>query len=577
MKKIFKLKPIITISLCILLIVALGSYVFATNLVDGKDKQKNAKKIEEYISKQYDKDKDKIFENLSEKMKLSDKTEKHSVIVVFKESLTKSRKNEMKKLIGSYDVKHEFKNISGFATKLNQDQITKLANLDIVSHIEYDEPVKAVNDTASYWFGAEKARSDFNVDGNRDGNLSSYSKDDVVVAVLDTGIDKNHVDLDGGKVIGWKDYVNNQTSPYDDHGHGTHVSGIIAGEGDGNSSYVGVAKGTALVGVKVLDSNGDGSMSDVTAAIDWCVTNKDTYGIDVINLSLGTSSSSDGTDSTSLAVNNAVDNGIVVVVAAGNYGPSKYTIGSPGAAEKALTIAAMADVGENGFNLASFSSRGPTADERIKPDISAPGYQITAPKSGTTSSYVTYNGTSMATPFTAGTIALMLDADSTLTPTNIKNILISTAHDWGPSGQDIDYGYGRLDAYDAIKQAGGFTGSNIQIPDHIFDSESINSEKASDIWEFQVTDTSNPISVTLIMPDWKRVWWWGSPDFDAYLYDSNGNELASSTGTSRQETLTYQPTQTGTYTLKVYSYSGTGNYFFDISVGGGSLTLTQDQ
>ncbi|WP_054673398.1 S8 family serine peptidase [Calditerricola satsumensis] len=137
------------------------------------------------------------------------------------------------------------------------------------------------------------------MDGNRDGNPLSYSKNDVVVAVIDTGIDAGHVDLDGGKVIGWKDFVNNRTAPYDDNGHGTHVAGIIAGEGQADSRYKGVVPGAALVGVKVLNASGSGSMSTVTAAIDWCIQNKDVYGIRVLNLSLGTSGSSDGTDATS--------------------------------------------------------------------------------------------------------------------------------------------------------------------------------------------------------------------------------------------------------------------------------------
>lgn len=115
-------------------------------------------------------------------------------------------------------------------------------------------------------------------------------------------------------------------------------------------------------------------------------------------MSLGTSGSSDGTDTVSQAVNRAADAGIIPVVAAGNSGPARYTIGSPGAAAKAITVAAMADPNELGFGLASFSSRGPTRDERVKPDIAAPGVAIMAPKANTTSQYVAYSGTSMATP-----------------------------------------------------------------------------------------------------------------------------------------------------------------------------------
>lgn len=572
MKNMFNGKKMVSIILCVFMVVSLSTYGFANNDKIKTDKPKVKSEIKD-MTKLFDKNKDKLFESLSEKMNKSKDKDELSVIVVFNEKADKAKKDDMKNLLGNYKTKHEYKNIPAVAMKLNKGQINKLSKLDIVKQIEYDEEVKAFNDTANDWFGTEKARNDFGLDGDRDGNSSSYSKNDVVVAVLDTGIDGNHVDLDGGKVIGWKDYVNSQSSPYDDHGHGTHVAGIVAGEGDGNSNYEGVAKGAALVGVKVLDSNGDGSMSNVTAAIDWCVTNKDVYGIDVINMSLGTRGSSDGTDSTSLAVNNAVENGITVLVAAGNDGPTKYTIGSPGAAEKAITVANMIDVGENGFGLAYLSSRGPTADGRTKPDIGAPGTNITAPKTNSTNGYTVKSGTSMATPFTAGTVALMLDANSNLTPTQIRSILISTVHDWGPNGQDLDYGYGRLDGYEAVKQAGGLSGTNIAVPNHMYGSDSLASKGAIDTWEFTVNDTSYPIAITLQMTNWGS----GTPDFDLYLYDSSDNKLASSLGTKRQEQIYFTPSSAGTYKIKVYAYSGSGDYFFDLSTGGNSLTLVQNQ
>src|SRR3989338_9856011 len=177
-------------------------------------------------------------------------------------------------------------------------------------------------------------------------------------------------------------------------------------------------------------------------------------------MSIGSAGSSDGTDSTSLIVDSAVDAGLVGTVAAGNEGPKKYTIGSPAAAAKAITVGAMADVDPGvataglpakGFYQAYFSSRGPTADGRIKPDISAPGVKITAAKAGTTNGYIEYNGTSMSSPFVAGLAGLMLQASSTLTPTEIKTKIMNTAIDWDGAGADIDYGAGRLDGYEAIK------------------------------------------------------------------------------------------------------------------------------
>ncbi len=115
----------------------------------------------------------------------------------------------------------------------------------------------------------------------------------------------------------------------------------------------------------------------------------------VVNLSLSSSGSSDGTDSMSVAVSRAFDNGVLPVVAAGNEGPPTSTVGSPGAAAKAVTVCSMADTGENGFFVSSFSSRGATADGRVKPDLCAPGHRVTAPGANTGNSYVIYSGTSM--------------------------------------------------------------------------------------------------------------------------------------------------------------------------------------
>lgn len=147
---------------------------------------------------------------------------------------------------------------------------------------------------------------------------------------------------------------------------------------------------------------------------------------------------------TSMAVNNAFAKGILPVVAAGNSGPVRYTVGSSAAAKNALTVGAFADIGERGFHVTDFSSRGPTKDNRIKPDIMATGYQIIAPYTNSENQYIAYSGTSMATPFVAGVAALMLDANESLTPLDLKTKITSTAQDWGPTGQDIDYGYGRL-------------------------------------------------------------------------------------------------------------------------------------
>ncbi|HLO03309.1 MAG TPA: S8 family serine peptidase [Symbiobacteriaceae bacterium] len=460
-------------------------------------------------------------------------------------------------------VTQQYRILPAVAAQATPAQIRQMAALPEVRHVEHDAEVRINLDGANNGFGTAKARADFGVDGDRDGNPNGFSTGDIVVAVIDTGIDASHVDL-AGKVVGWHDWVANRSTPYDDHGHGTHVSGIIAGKGAGNPLYKGVAPGASLVGLKVLDSRGSGSLSNVTAAVDWAVANKETYHIRVISMSLGTSGSSDGTDIVSQAVNRAAEAGIIPVVAAGNSGPTRYTVGSPGAAAGAITVGAMADPNEQGYQLAGFSSRGPTQDNRIKPEIVAPGVTISAPRAGSSNGYVNYSGTSMATPFVSGTIALMLDANPNLTVSGVRQILQQTAQDWGPPGQDVDYGWGRLDGWAAVKRAGNFSGG---LPPTLPTHESFNGTLSGvgQTAEHRITvqNTTFPLVTTLLLPLWAS----GSPDFDMTIYNPDGSELARSSGSNRQEVLARTVTQTGTYRVVVRSYAGAGAYALDISGG----------
>jgi serine protease AprX len=519
----------------------------------------------------YDTDGDKIAQNLNDLMLRNEGP--LPVIVVLNEPVSVAALTRRQQSIGSFEVKSTWTVIPGFAASMTPKQISALAQDATVRQIEYDNEVHACLGTAQTWFGTAKARTDWGVDGDRDGNPTSYSKNDIVITILDTGIDKNHYDLDGGKVIAFKDFVNSRTAAYDDHGHGTHCASMAAGSGDGNATYKGVAPGAALVGVKVLNSAGSGSTTTIINGINWVVSNKATYGIRVLSISLGSTGSSNGQDALSLACNSAVDAGIVVCVAAGNSGPARYTISSPAAADKPVTVGCMSDCGEKGYFLAYFSSRGPTADGRTKPEVCAPGWNITAAKKGTTNQYTTMSGTSMSTPFTAGTAALMLDANPSLTPTQIKSYLTSTAQDWGPTSSDVDYGAGRLQGYDAIKIAGGYTGTGPTVPAHVYQSENLGGTGKTDIWQVNVNSTSYPIAVTMIMPSWTS-----SQDFDLYLYNPSGTKVASSEGTTREEYIGYSPTTTGNYKIYAKSYAGSGSYYIDVScANAGSITLIQNQ
>jgi serine protease AprX len=523
-----------------------------------------------------DRNRNKVLDDLDARQAGRPASEREDVIVVLNVPASADRVGGFERTVGPFAIRRRFEVIDGFAAAMTKQQVLALATDPRVEHIEADSTAHALNDTSEQSFGVAGARMDApGLDGNADGNVSVYSEDDLVAAVIDTGIDAAHQDLDEGKVIGFKDFVNGATTPYDDNGHGTHVSATIAGDGDARPDrlYQGVAPAAALVGVKVLDRRGNGSESGVVSGIDWVVQNKATYGIEAINLSLGIAGCSSGTDATSLAVDRAADAGIVVSVAAGNEGPGTCTVGSPGAAAKALTVGAMADLGPNGFFQANFSSRGKTFDGRIKPDVSGPGVDITSAQAGTTGGYVNESGTSMATPFLAGVALLMLDANQALTPTQVKDKIMQTAIDWGrggdnktagSTGQDIDYGAGRLDAYAAIRSAGAHIGTPPPAPKHQLFQGTLSGTGTQVDYPIQVTNIGYPIAATMIMPAISAATA-VNPDFDLYLYSPTGAEVARSYTYSRQEQLGYHPTTTGTYTLRVVSFNGSGGYFVDLS------------
>ncbi|HTR82098.1 MAG TPA: S8 family serine peptidase [Bacteroidota bacterium] len=253
-----------------------------------------------------------------------------------------------------------------------------------------------------------------------DEDSDSSGGNGIKIGVIDTGIDYLHEAFGGGfgpgfTVAGGYNFVTNNPDPRDDNGHGTHVAGIIAGNAP---SFKGVAPHARLYAYKVLDANGNGSMSTVIAAIEQAV--KDS--VQIINLSLGTSDG-DPDDILSQAVDQAVEAGVVVVVAAGNDG-DYGTIDSPGAAREALTVGATN--AEN--SVASFSSRGPSNKiYGCKPDIVAPGESILSAKMN--GGYIAMTGTSMAAPFVAGAAALLKQRHPEWNAYQIRDALIASTRD----------------------------------------------------------------------------------------------------------------------------------------------------
>jgi len=499
--------------------------------------------------------------------------------------------------VGAFRVTERFDLIRGFAAVMTGAQAEALAETPGVFRVEQDFPVQATMDAADRDFGTEAARQTFNVTGQG-----------VEVCIVDTGVDPAHEQLDsktslGSSSIDFLDAVNGSTTAYDDQGHGTHVASIAVGDGTGGpqaASFGGVAPGASLSVAKVLNSLGSGTASQVIAGIDWCA---DRPNVRVISMSLGSSTPSDGQDALSLSVNRAVvEKGKVVVVAAGNSGDDQSTVGSPGAAARAITVGAVAEWSaptgapnhSDGVYLAYFSSRGPTLDGRTKPDVASPGVTITAAQAGTTSGYVTFSGTSMATPFVSGTVALGLQAHTSWTPDDVRSAIEGTAQDRGPTGKDNDWGAGLLDGYGFVARAEGTTGltafpANTRVQGTVADHGT---------WTRDFTvgsgDLAIPIGATIIIdgapecvlgfPGFCFEYNWG-PDLDAELLDPSGTVIASSTcaagaecGIGRQETLHAMPTTAGTYTIRVSPYEGDpffgrgGSFGIDLSSGpvGGS-------
>ena len=267
----------------------------------------------------------------------------------------------------------------------------------------------------------------------------------VTVAIIDTGMDYNHPDLKDNFVDGY-DFVNNDNDPMDDNGHGTHCAGIIAGTGMASDfKFVGVAPNTELYAYKVMDNEGNGYTSwfieGMERAVDPNGDGNFSDHVDVISISAGDSSGHPD-DAISIAANNAVDLGVVVVAAAGNDGPSYDTISSPGCAKRVICVGAT----DKNDEVASFSSRGSDYAEIIKPDVVAPGTDIVSAWPGR--SYCSLRGTSMACPHVTGVVALTLQMHPDWTPDEIKTALRNTAVDLGYNL--TTQGYGQIDALNIV-------------------------------------------------------------------------------------------------------------------------------
>ncbi len=285
----------------------------------------------------------------------------------------------------------------------------------------------------------------------------------ITVAVLDSGV-APCADLEGA-VIFFHDLVNGRKEPYDDYGHGTHCTGIIAGRGRANPAYAGIAGGCRVVVVKVLDEKGRGKEATIIRGINWCVDHREDFAIRVINLSLGGAATTSWMDDPLCqAAKNAWLAGIVVCTPAGNEGNrGRGSIRSPGIHPMVITVGAVNRKGA----VASFSGLGPTPDGLSKPDLVAPGERIVGLRARRShldrvhascrieNDYFQQTGTSVATALVSGTVACLLQANPGLTPDGVKNIILHTTADV-PGEPREKQGHGLLQVRAAIAAAENF-------------------------------------------------------------------------------------------------------------------------
>ncbi|ACQ78348.1 LPXTG-motif cell wall anchor domain protein [Beutenbergia cavernae DSM 12333] len=309
-----------------------------------------------------------------------------------------------------------------------------------IEAIHLDAPVEAYLDTSVGYIHAPEAWA------------AGFDGSGVRVAVLDSGVDAGHPDL-ADVVVETQSFVPGE-GVEDVNGHGTHVASTVAGSGAASDgAYRGVAPGADLLVGKVLSDVGEGLSSWIIAGMEWGAANAD-----VVSMSLGSREASDGTDIMSEALNTiTAETGTLFVVAAGNNG-APGTIGSPAAASGALTIGSIDDLTGD---LSWFTSQGPLSGSgALKPDVSAPGSQITAARSQYSpgeGAYTTMDGTSMATPHVSGAAAIALQADPTLTGAQLKDLLVSSATDLGFTAYQA--GSGVVDALAVVKRDVFATGS----------------------------------------------------------------------------------------------------------------------
>ena len=379
-----------------------------------------------------------------------------------------------------FEASWRFHHVPIIAGSVAVDRLPELLALPGVVFLTHNSPVELLLDGAIPEHNVNQVW-DLGFDGTG-----------ITVAIIDTGIDPDHLsinDMDDDaectattiqgvpnppcqkKIVAFYDALDDsaddgsgETTPYDDHGHGSHCAGIATGTGEGSqeaygAEYRGVAPGAQLVGVKVLSGSGGGSFEEVMRGMEWTIDNQQKYNIRAASMSLGgvwlAELTQEQEERLTHVANMMVAAGIALTIAAGNSG-YYGSIGTPGAARDVITVGAT----EHDRELAFYSSKGPTHEGYIKPNIAAIGSSVWSVQNDDSVSgeatYVAYSGTSMATPMVAGMVALLNEANPDLSPLMVRSILESTAeYRWltHPVRPNNDYGWGFPEMDAALAEA----------------------------------------------------------------------------------------------------------------------------
>ncbi len=508
--------------------------------------------------------------------------------------------------------------------------IERLAKRDDITEIDFDEPRQLIS---------TKPQSNAYIQSttNRDSrditwNVTLVNADDVwdlgftgdgaLVSVIDTGINYNHQDLDdhmwnGGLFYPFHgyDFNNNDNDPMDDHGHGTHCAGTVAGDGTAGSQ-TGVAPNATIMACKVLDYNGTGFESDTWDAIEFSVENN----ADIISMSLGWMHAWNPNRSVwRTTYDNALSAGVIASVAAANSGndtwsyPIPDNVATPGDCpppwlhpDQTITggVSAVVCVGATNSNdvIAGFSSRGPVTWESIsgfydypynpeigliRPDVTAPGVNITSLSHYSNTGYqYGWDGTSMATPCVAGVMALMVSKEPTITPEQMSQILEETAIHLGSSGKNNLYGSGRVNAFDAVNAVElapeetpttHISGWNIVGMPMVVDDPLVTMLYPSSIINtcygysaqgyFLTSELNMGLGYWLRFPESGEISIWGAPEDELALSLVEGWNLISGTHIETNVNTISDPDNI-VVPNTIYGFSATGYYNSDVLVPG---------